>query len=143
MEEIDLGEAEGPRTIVSGLVAFVPAAEMAGRGVLVIANLKPRNMRGVKSNGMVLCASNADHTAVEPLAPPAGAAVGERVWFGEEGAGQGEPANANQVQKKKIWEAVQPLLRTDGGCVAGVEGRPMLTSAGPVVAASHADASIS
>lgn len=91
---------------------------------------------------MVLCASNADHTAVEPLAPPAGAPVGERVWFGEAGAEQGEAANPNQVQKKKLWEAVQPLLRTDGGCVAAFDGQPMLTSAGPVTAASLADATI-
>jgi tRNA-binding EMAP/Myf-like protein len=71
-------------------------------------------MRGVKSNGMLLCASNADHTAVEPLLPPAGAPVGERCWFGEGGAAQGPAAEPNRVQKKKIWEAVQPDLKTDG-----------------------------
>lgn len=71
--------------------------------MVILANLKPRNMRGIKSNGMVLCASNAEHTAVEPLAPPAGAAVGERVWFGEgDGADQGEAAKPNQVDKKKM-----------------------------------------
>ena len=115
------------------------------RAVVIIANLKPRNMRGVKSNGMVLCASNAEHTAVEPLAPPPGAAVGERVWFGEgdNGADQGEAAKPNQVDKKKMWEEVQPLLRTDGGRVAGFAGRPMQTSAGPVTAATLSEASIS
>ena len=46
----------------------------------------------------VLCASNEEHTIVEPLAPPEGAAVGERVWFGEE-AEQGEPAKPNQVRR--------------------------------------------
>jgi tRNA-binding EMAP/Myf-like protein len=45
-------------------------------------------MRGIKSHGMLLCASNAAHDAVEPLAPPEGAAVGERVWFGEGGKEQ-------------------------------------------------------
>lgn len=34
---------------------------------------------------------------VEPLAPPEGAPVGERCWFGEE-AEQGEPAKPNQVR---------------------------------------------
>ena len=47
------------------------------------------------------------------------------------------------MQKKKIWEAVQPLLKTDGDCVAGFNGRVMLTSAGPVTAATLAGASIS
>lgn len=110
--------------------------------MVIIANLKPRNMRGVKSNGMVLCASNAEHTEVEPLAPPEGAAVGERVWFGE-AAEQGEPAKPNQVDKKKMWEEVQPRLRTDDSRVAGYDGAPMMTSAGPVTAPSLAGASIS
>lgn len=34
------------------------------RPVIIIANLKPRNMRGIKSHGMVLCASNEEHTEV-------------------------------------------------------------------------------
>lgn len=36
----------------------------------MLANLKPRNMRGIKSQGMLLCASNDAHDAVEPLRPP-------------------------------------------------------------------------
>ena len=51
--------------------------------VLVLCNLKPRNMRGIKSSGMLLAASDAAHENVEPISPPAGAAVGERVWFGD------------------------------------------------------------
>jgi hypothetical protein len=56
---------------------------MQGRPVIVLCNLKPRNMRGIKSSGMLLAASNVEHTAVEPLAPPQGAAPGSRVWFGQ------------------------------------------------------------
>ncbi len=56
--------------------------------MIVLCNLKPRNMRGVKSNGMVLCASNDTHDVVEPLTPPAEAPVGERVYFGEAGTTQ-------------------------------------------------------
>lgn len=48
-----------------------------------------------------------------------------------------------QLQKKKIWEAVQPLLKTDAQRVAGFQGATMLTSAGPVTAATLADANIS
>lgn len=51
---------------------------------MVLANLKPRNMRGVKSCGMLLCASDSSHENVEPLVPPKGSVPGDRVWFGNE-----------------------------------------------------------
>jgi aminoacyl tRNA synthase complex-interacting multifunctional protein 1 len=38
--------------------------------VVVLCNLKPRNMRGIKSFGMLLCASDEAHENVEPLLPP-------------------------------------------------------------------------
>lgn len=57
IEKIDLGEASGPRTIVSGLVNYVPLEEMKDRMVVILANLKAANLRGVQSHGMVLCAS--------------------------------------------------------------------------------------
>ena len=38
-------------------------------------------MRGIKSFGMLLCASDAEHTVVEPLSPPAAAPLGERLAF--------------------------------------------------------------
>lgn len=56
VEKIDLGE-EQPRTIVSGLVNFIPIEEMQNRLVVVLCNLKPAKMRGIESQGMVLCAS--------------------------------------------------------------------------------------
>lgn len=48
-----------------------------------------------------------------------------------------------QVDKKKMFEEVQPLLRTDGARVAGFNGQQMMTSAGPVTVASLAEARIS
>ena len=161
VEEVDVGEAE-PRQICSGLVAFVPLEAMEGARVTVLCNLKPRKMRGVTSQGMLLCASNDAHDKVELLSPPEGAAAGERVLFGEadeamrsaaSGAGDGEggegpagvrdPETPNRVQKKKMWEAVQPHLRTDGDCVAQYQGRAMMTSAGAIRAATLAGAGIS
>lgn len=53
---ICVGE-ENPRTIVSGLVQFVPQEEMQDRLVVVLCNLKAAKMRGIESAGMVLCAS--------------------------------------------------------------------------------------
>ncbi|MQM03610.1 hypothetical protein Taro_036390, partial [Colocasia esculenta] len=131
VEEVDVGEAE-PRTICSGLVAYVPLEALEGARVVVLANLKPRNMRGVKSNGMLLAASDAVHETVELLAAPEGAVPGERVWFSAEGhkEEQPEPATPNQVQKKKVWEFVQPHLKTDENFVAMLGEHPMQTSAG-------------
>jgi hypothetical protein len=40
VEQVECGDAEGPRTIVSGLVKYVPLEEMQGRAVIVLANLK-------------------------------------------------------------------------------------------------------
>ena len=143
VEQIDVGEPEGPRTIVSGLREYVKMEDLQDRSVLILANLKPRNMRGIKSNGMLLCASDSEHTTVEPLSPPEGAVVGERVFFGEGGEDQPDAALPNQLQKKKFWEACQPLLKTGADKVAGFEGKTMMTSAGPVVTATLGDANIS
>lgn len=72
--------------------------------VVVLANLKPRNMRGVKSYGMLMAASDTCHSNVELLVPPEGSIPGDRIWFGSEGEGEGEaehqpppPASPNQV----------------------------------------------
>jgi tRNA-binding EMAP/Myf-like protein len=71
VEKIDIGEPTGPRTIVSGLVAYCTEEELLNRSVVILANLKPVSMRGVESAGMVLCSSNADHTQVRPAAAAA------------------------------------------------------------------------
>ncbi|KAF6260145.1 hypothetical protein COO60DRAFT_1269643 [Scenedesmus sp. NREL 46B-D3] len=140
VEKIDVGEDE-PRTIVSGLVKYVPLEAMQGRAVIVLCNLKPRNMRGIKSSGMLLAASNAEHTEVEPLLPAQGAAPGSRVWFGQH-TEQAKPMEPNPLQKKKVWEGVQPLLRTDAALGANFKGAVMQTVEGPVTAASLAGARI-
>jgi len=109
-EEIDVGESE-PRCIASGLRAFYNLHEMENQLVLVLANLKPRNLVGFKSHGMVLCASNADHTEVKFVRPPAGSKVGERVTF--DGMENDSPATPNELAKKKMFEGLAPFLTTD------------------------------
>ncbi|XP_058092729.1 uncharacterized protein LOC131239181 isoform X1 [Magnolia sinica] len=144
VEEVDVGEPE-PRTICSGLVKFIPLEELQDTKVIVLANLKPRNMRGVKSNGMLMAASDASHENVELLLPPEGSIPGERIWFGSEDEKEKQlnAATPNQVQKKKIWESIQPHLKTTDSCVAVLGGHPMRTSAGVVVCRSLKNANIS
>ncbi|KAG5462604.1 MAG: hypothetical protein BJ554DRAFT_4457 [Olpidium bornovanus] len=85
VEKIECGEEE-PRTVVSGLVKHIPLEEMQGRAVIIMANLKPVAMRGVKSMAMVMCATSVEGK-VEILAPPEGSKPGDRVYFeGYEGA---------------------------------------------------------
>lgn len=140
VEKIDLGEAE-PRTIVSGLVPFIPIEELQNRTVLVLCNLKPAAMRGVKSFGMVLCASNSEHTAVELITPPEGTPIGERIYIDGEGS-KTQAFEPVLNPKKKIWETLQPGLKTNKDLVATWNGKPFLTSLGPCKAKSLVDANI-
>ena len=52
---VDLGEG-APRTIVSGIAEAYTPEQVAGRNVVVVANLKPRVLRGLESRGMLLTA---------------------------------------------------------------------------------------
>ena len=54
LETIDLGAAEGPRTILSGLKGLVPLEEMQGRRVVCVCNLKPAKLAGIESHGELL-----------------------------------------------------------------------------------------
>lgn len=108
---IDCGDEEGPRTVCSGLVKHIAIEDMQQRLVVVVANLKPANMRGIKSAAMVLCASTKDHSHVEFVVPPAGSKAGDKVFF--EGFDSVPEKQLNP--KKKVWEAVQPSFSTNEG----------------------------
>lgn len=49
-----------PRTIVSGIAKFYEPEELVGRDVVFIANLAPRQLMGIESQGMILSAENYD-----------------------------------------------------------------------------------
>ena len=49
-----------PRTIVSGIAKFYESEELVGRDVVFIANLAPRQLMGIESQGMILSAENYD-----------------------------------------------------------------------------------
>jgi aminoacyl tRNA synthase complex-interacting multifunctional protein 1 len=115
------------REIASGLQAHFTLEQMKGQRVVVVRNLKPRPLAGFASNGMVLCATHPDGK-VEFVEPPVGAALGERVSF--EGHA-GPAAEPNRVAKKKIFEAVAPLLQLNDEGAATWDGVPMMTSSGP------------
>ena len=123
----DTAEYEGQvtRTVCSGLNGLVPLEEMQGRKVVVVCNLKPVKMRGVKSCAMVLAASPRlkegevdDHSGpVELVTPPSDAKPGERVFF--EGW-KGEPEGVLNP-KKKVWETIQPGFTTTSALEVGFD----------------------
>ncbi|KAK4579735.1 hypothetical protein RGQ29_029410 [Quercus rubra] len=126
VEEIDVGDAK-PRQVVSGLAKFCNPDDLKNRRVVLITNVKPGKLRDVMSEGLVLCASNEDHTIVEPLLPPEGAKIGERISFS---GIDGKPEDVLNPKKKQL-EKITPHLFTDDNGVATFKGIPFMTSGGP------------
>ncbi len=54
--EIDLGEEK--RQIVAGITQFYEPEKLKGREIVVVANLEPRVLRGIESQGMLLAADD-------------------------------------------------------------------------------------
>ncbi len=54
--KVDIGEAE-PRTIVAGIALAYQPEQLVGRKVVIVANLEPRKLRGLTSQGMIVAAS--------------------------------------------------------------------------------------
>lgn len=126
-DHTSLDEATGQtvRTVCSGLNGLIPLAAMQDRKVVVVCNLKPVTMRGVKSAAMVLAASprpvpgeedaGGHGGPVELVEVPAESKAGEKVSFeGYDGAPEGV-----LNPKKKIWESCQVgFTTTEAGEVA-------------------------
>jgi methionyl-tRNA synthetase len=53
---IDIGEA-APRNMVAGIAGAYKPEELVGRKVVVVANMQPRKLRGIHSDGMIVAAS--------------------------------------------------------------------------------------
>ena len=66
VEEVDVGE-DKPRTVISGLVKFIPEEEMQNRKAILMCNLKPSKMRGIMSEAMVMCASTPEKVKECPI----------------------------------------------------------------------------
>jgi methionyl-tRNA synthetase len=56
--EVDLGFEK--RTIVSGIALHFKSEDIIGKQVVIVANLAPRKMKGIESNGMILMAEDKD-----------------------------------------------------------------------------------
>ncbi|PKN42569.1 MAG: methionine--tRNA ligase [Deltaproteobacteria bacterium HGW-Deltaproteobacteria-18] len=74
--KIDTAE-ETPRQVVAGIAEFFKPEELVGRQVVVVANLKPRKLRGLVSQGMVLAVKKEGGLAL--LGPSSEVANGGKV----------------------------------------------------------------
>jgi methionyl-tRNA synthetase len=59
--EVDLGYEK--RQILAGIAQYYEPEKLIGRKVVIVANLAPRKMRGLESNGMIVAASVGDEGA--------------------------------------------------------------------------------
>lgn len=119
VESIDVGAARGgERTIVSGLVKYVPLDKMLGASVVVVANLKPASLRKVTSYGMVLAAKSASGDVVL-VQPPAGAQPGDRVVpLGADWSGKSPAKEVDGRKENSAWAVCAKFLATnDKGAV--------------------------
>ncbi|XP_065648187.1 tyrosine--tRNA ligase, cytoplasmic isoform X2 [Hydra vulgaris] len=136
IEEIDLGE-DKPRQIVSGLKAYIKAEELNNKLCVVLCNLKPANMRGVKSEGMLLAASKTNmdgNRQVVLLQPPNECQPGDCVYFdGFSHLEHGKPDDQLNP-KKKIFETIKTKLQVSDEFVAEYDGCVMQTERGVVTA---------
>jgi len=81
--EVDVGES-APRTVVAGLRASYSPKALRGRAVVLLANLAPRTIRKMTSQGMVLAADHGDRAVL--VEPPAGVAPGTYIEGATAGA---------------------------------------------------------
>jgi methionyl-tRNA synthetase len=76
--ELRVGVGAEERTIVAGILLDYPPAELVGKQIVIVANLKPTKLMGVESRGMLLAGTGADGKLVL-IAPERSAEIGARV----------------------------------------------------------------
>lgn len=76
---LDVGEELGKRTVCAGIKKYYNKEDLVNRKVVYFANLKPRKMKGITSEGMLFAAFTEDESQVSLLMPgdlPNGSLVG-------------------------------------------------------------------
>jgi methionyl-tRNA synthetase len=72
--ELKVATGGEERTLVAGILLDYPPAELVGKQIVIVANLKPTKLMGVESRGMLLAATGPDGRIVlltpeKPVAP--------------------------------------------------------------------------
>lgn len=66
---LDVGKEIGKRIICAGIKEYYSKEELKGKKIVVFVNLKPRLMKGIESQGMLLAAVSEDHSKVVLISP--------------------------------------------------------------------------
>ena len=66
---LDIGKEIGKRTICAGIKEYYSKDELKNKKIVVFVNLKPRLMKGIESQGMLLAAVSGDHSKVVLITP--------------------------------------------------------------------------
>lgn len=128
--EVDEQTGKVVRTVCSGLKAYVKLEDMQDRKIIVVANLKPANLRSIKSAAMVLAASpkpeegadpHSPDRTVELVQPPPGSEAGDKVYFEGWPYGDGKGPEKQLNPKKKTWEMLQPGFYTTDDLVVAFD----------------------
>jgi len=77
--KLEVSTGKDVRTICAGIKEYYSHDELIGKKIIVLTNLKPRKLKGIESQGMLLAASNDDHSKVSLITPDANIAVGSSV----------------------------------------------------------------
>ncbi len=117
--KISLGTEQ--RTLCAGLRNYIPADQLKGKHIIVVANLKPANLRGVESQGMMLAAQVGDK--VVPLEAPK-SAPGSDVYV------DGIPCDHDQIT---IDDFAKVKITTKNG-KAVYNGKPLKTKTEEIIA---------
>ncbi len=74
---INIGEET--RTVCAGLKQYYKKEDLHGKNCIFLANLAPRKMRGIESQGMILAASTENHKKVILISPESDIEAGSLV----------------------------------------------------------------
>ena len=76
---VNVGSEIGERIICAGIKEYYDKKELKGKKIVVFVNLKPRLMKGIESQGMLLAAVSEDHSKVILISPEKDIELGCRI----------------------------------------------------------------
>jgi len=116
LAHIDIGD-KGKRVIVAGLKKHYTPDELTGKKIVVLTNLEPATIRGVKSTAMLLAATDSD--GVVSLLDPQGGKPGDQV------IAEGVNPNPTDVLSFDEFQQISMKINRDG--IASYDGKTLKT----------------